>query len=303
MVKKLIIVLLLVVGGAAQAHAALEDYFVSTRWLADNLGKVRVVDVRKAAGYLFGHIPGAVNVERSEFLSTRNGTKSLVPTADEFVALMSRLGITADTPVVAYTSDSGSYSARFVWTLRFHGHEKAYVLDGGYDKWKKEGRNTEMMSADQPPATKYVLNHAPDIRAEEDYVLTRLDHPDTLVWDTRRTSEYQGTEVRAARGGHIPGAIHLNWTELQTEVNGVRVLKSKKELLSLLADRGITPDKEILAHCQTGIRSSYATLVLLGLGYPRAKNYDGSWIEWAHNPDLPVVDPARVAGKIELPAR
>ncbi len=302
--KNWVLSLLLFFAMVPGAQAALGDYFVSTQWLADNLGKVRVVDVRKHASYLLGHIDGAVNVERKEFLSFRHGTKSLVPTREEFVDLMSRLGITADTPVVAYAADHDPYSARFVWTLRFHGHEKAYVLDGGYDKWAKEGRKTVLFSAEKPPRpVTYRLRHARDIRAEADYVLTRLGHPDTVVWDTRRESEYQGTEVRASRGGHIPGATHLNWIELQKEVDGVRVLKSEPELLALLAGHGITPDKEIVAHCQTGIRSSYATLVLLGLGYPRVKNYDGSWIEWANSEELPVVDPSKIAHRGETTDR
>ncbi len=293
--KKIALSILLSLGMLSSAQAALQDYFVSTDWLAGNQDKVRVVDVRNHASFLLGHIDGAVNAGRKQFLSRRNNTKSLVPTAEEFVALMNRLGISADTPVVAYAADHDPYAARFIWTLRFHGHEKAYVLDGGYDKWSQEGRKTALLSSIELPATDYRLNHSRDIRAEGDYVLTRLGHPETIIWDTRRTTEYKGSEIRANRGGHIPGATHLNWTELQKEVDGVKVLKSKTEILTLLAGYGITPDKEILAHCQTGIRSSYATLVLLGLGYPRAKNYDGSWIEWANNEELPIVNPNPVA--------
>ena len=102
------------------------------------------------------------------------------------------------------------------------------------------------------------------------------------------------------RGGHIPGATHLNWTQLQHEVDGVKVLKSETAIRQLLADYGITSDQAVIAHCQTGIRSSYATLVLQGLGYTEVKNYDGSWIEWANNATLPIIENAETPRQDEV---
>lgn len=275
------------------SHAALGDYFVSTQWLAENREQVVVVDVRKDPFYLLGHIAGAQHVARSEFLETRNQVKSLVPSAASFTKLLSQLGVTPETIVVAYAEDDNPYAARFVWTLRYHGHKNAFVLDGGYDKWAAEDRDTKLLSSAKPQPSQYVLAADAEYlqaRSGADYIYTRLENPGVLVWDTRRSAEFQGSEVRADRGGHIPGAVHLNWTDLQTEVNGVKVLKSADELRALLQANGLTSDKEIVAHCQTGIRSSYATLVLLGLGYEQVKNYDGSWIEWANNPTLPIIN-------------
>ncbi len=274
-------------------HAALGDYFVSTDWLATHREKVVVVDVRKAPFYLLGHIDGAHSVERSGFLQTRNQVKSLVPSAAAITELLSSLGVTPESTLVIYAEDDNPYAARLVWTLRYHGHKNSYVLDGGYDKWAAEDRDTSLLPSASPQPSHYVLTADADYlqaRAGADYVFTRLENPGVLVWDTRREAEHKGTEVRADRGGHIPGAVHLNWTDLQTEINGVKVLKSRDEIVALLQTYGFTPDKEIVAHCQTGIRSSYATLVLLGLGYERVKNYDGSWIEWANNPALPIIN-------------
>lgn len=275
------------------SHAALSDYFVSTDWLAANRDKVVVLDVRNTAVYLLGHIDAALSVERSRFLQTRHHVKSLVPTVAAMRELLSSLGVDKATTLVVYAEDDNPYAARFVWTLRYHGHQQAYVLDGGYEKWKAEKRTTSLLPtlAPRPSHYEFASNSGVfDARADADYVYTRLESSGTLVWDTRSDGEYAGTDIRADRGGHIPGAVHLNWTELQKEVNGIKVLKSEKEIKALLATKGLTPDKEIVPHCQTGIRSSFATLVLLGLGYERVKNYDGSWIEWANDSYLPIVN-------------
>lgn len=286
------ILLALLTVSVTTSHASLDNYFVSTEWLVDNRDQALVLDVRRAPLYWLGHIDGAQHVSRDQFLATRNAVESLVPDFADIAALLGNLGATQETPVVVYAEDNNPYAARLVWTLHYHGHTNAYVLDGGYQKWSKEGRATSRLSSAKAEPTTYKITKLSlyqDTRAEADYIRTRIDHPHTVIWDTRRTAEFVGTEVRANRGGHIPGAVHLDWTELQEDVDGVKVLRSRDAIISLLNERGLTPDREIVAHCQTGIRSSYATLVLMGLGYERTKNYDGSWIEWANNPTLPIV--------------
>lgn len=281
---------------AFPAAAAIEDYFVDTAWLAKNRQGIKVVDVRVAPLYFVGHIDEALHIDKAEFLSARGTLKNLVPTVAEFESLMNRFGITPETTVVAYAEADNPYAARFVWTLRYHGHDKAFMLDGGYEKWSKEKRPTAMLPTKVTATEGYRCRNARAIRAEADYILTRIGNPGVLIWDTRKKGEYEGSDVRADRGGHIPGALHFEWVNLQKEVDGVKVLKSEKEIRSLLAAAGITPDREIVAHCQSGIRSSYATLVLLGLGY-QVRNYDGSWIEWANNKDLPIEIPVRTVVK------
>ncbi len=286
-----LVTLLFVLPGTG--HAALGDYFVSTDWLESQREKTVVLDVRKAPFFLLGHIDGAHHVGRSAFLETRNQVKSLVPSAAAMRDLLSSLGVTPQTNLVVYAEDDNPYAARLVWTLRYHGHKNSFVLDGGYDKWAAEDRATSLLPTAKPQPSQYALSADADYlqaRAEADYLYTRLENPGVIIWDTRRETEHKGSEVRADRGGHIPGAVHLNWTDLQKEVNGIKVLKSRDEIVDLLHNYGLTAEKEIVAHCQTGIRSSYATLVLLGLGYERVKNYDGSWIEWANNLALPIIN-------------
>ncbi|MGE4546088.1 MAG: sulfurtransferase [Pedobacter sp.] len=298
--RKIVLVLLLgglgLIFSASSAFAELGDFFVTTDWLAKRRHQVKIVDVRVTPMYLLGHIEGALSIPKQQFLSTRGGVKSLVPTVSEFAFLMDRYGITPDTTVVAYAEDDNPYAARFIWTLRYHGHERSYVLDGGFNKWTKENGPTAFLPTQVVPTAGYHCQPGRDIRAETDYILTRLGNPGVMVWDTRSYKEFDGSDIRAERGGHIPGAVHLEWTNLQKEVDGVRVLKSEEEIRALLTAAGITPEQDIVAHCQTGIRSSYATLVLLGLGY-RVENYDGSWIEWANNKALPVNRTIRTASR------
>jgi len=298
--KTIAITTLLLLALPILAAAAIDDYFVQTDWLAANRSQVVVLDARQAPFYLLGHVEGAHSVPRTEFLDKRGGVKSLVPTTTDFEALMERFGITPDTTVITYAEHDNPYAARLAWTLRFHGHEKTLVLDGGYEKWSKEGHPTSLLPTTAAVPSIYRVISPGKARAEVDYVLTRLGNPGVLVWDTRTPEEYSGTKIRADRGGHIPGAIHLNWTELQHEVDGVKVLLPEPEIRALLTANGIDDGQEIIAHCQTGIRSSYATLVLQALDYQQVKNYDGSWIEWANNPDLPIVTGAETSHSDEI---
>ena len=301
--KKLIIALLisLIVPAATayNAQAAISDYFVDTSWLSSRLDEVIVVDVRIVPKYLLGHISGALHIDKKEFLSFRQGVKSLIPTAGEARSLFERYGITPGTTVVVYAEHSNPYSARLAWTLRYHGHEKVYVLDGGYEKWSREDLPTAILPTRAKKVEGHRITSSRDIRAEADQVLTRLSNSSTVIWDTRRKAEFEGTEIRADRGGHIPGAVHLHWLDLLEEKEGIKVLKSQEEIEELLVSYGITRDKAVIAHCQTGIRSAYATLVLLALDYPNARNYDGSWIEWANNKEFPVGETREAAVKVE----
>ncbi len=299
--KKLItLTILLLAGLPALASAGLGDYFVQTDWLAENRSKVVILDARQTPLFILGHIKGAHHLPRSGFLDKRDGVKSLVPTTTAFETLMQEFGITPETTVVTYAEDDNPYAARLAWTLRYHGHNKVLVLDGGYEKWSKEGHPTTLLPTAAAIPSNYRVSSPGNARAEADYVLTQLGNPSVVIWDTRTPEEYDGTKVRADRGGHIPGAIHLNWTNLQHEVDGVKVLKSESEIRELLTKHGITSGQEIIAHCQTGIRSSYATLVLQGLGYTEVKNYDGSWIEWANNATLPIIENAETPRQDEV---
>lgn len=263
------------------------ETFTTTDALAAGQQNVLIVDVRSAANYSAGHIPGAIRNTVSINSTTASATGSagtLGLTQAEFVTLANTLGITPSTKVVAYDTDNSSSVGRFVWTLLRYGHKNVAILDGGYQKWVAEKRPTTT-TATLPTANtvSYVVASVADIDVSADYVLSKINTPGYVIWDSRSVLEYIGYDLRTnPRGGHIPYAVSLDWTNLQTQdANGVSVLKSSAEILELLKEHGITPDKEIIIYCQAGVRSSYSSDTLLGLGFTKVKNYTGSWGEWS----------------------
>jgi thiosulfate/3-mercaptopyruvate sulfurtransferase len=235
-----------------------------------------------------GHIEGALNLPISDFIVERGGTPGMVPTAMQFEALMQRLGISPDDSIVAYAEHDSPFAARFVWTMIYYGHARALVLDGGWEKWTFEQRPVSQQATAIAQPVSYQVSTPERHYAGKDYLVSQLGNPTVIIWDARTDQEYDGSRVRAERGGHIPGARHLNWTALQHEERGIRVLRDEAELRKLLAGHGIIDEREVIVHCQTGVRSAYASLVLLGLGYDKVRNYDGSWIEWANDPAMPI---------------
>lgn len=267
-----------------------ERFLVDVGWLRAHYDapQLRLIDARSAGEYAQGHLPGAANVDVSA-ISTQNTDPEGV---DDFnrrqVAALRAAGIGADSRVVAYDSHSGSSAARAVWVLDYYGHERAHLLDGGLSAWVADGGE---ITTERPqfPEGNFEARPRPEALATYRDILDRLDHPDTVVLDTRRRSEYLGSEVRAARGGTIPGAIHLEWLNHLDEEGALR---DAAALRDLFAQHGITPDKEVIPFCGGGYRSAHAYLVLTMLGYPRVRNYLGSWGEWGNRSELPVEVPS-----------
>jgi thiosulfate/3-mercaptopyruvate sulfurtransferase len=265
---------------------------VSTEWLQAHLDDRRVLVIEASvekATCDAAHIPGArwVDVHRELLFGGDDSSGHPVP-AEEFAALMGRLGVSAETTVVWYGDRHSSLAIRGFWTMQFYRHAGAnHVLDGGHERWIAEGR---AMTADVPVVTpaRYPVPERVDAsgRATLDEVRGAIGQPETVVLDVRSRDEYTGANKRAARGGHIPGAVHIEWTDATDAPN---VLKSANELRALYASRGVTPEKEIIAHCQLGIRSAHTWFVLKHvLGYPNVRSYDGSWQEWGNRDDTPI---------------
>lgn len=249
-----------------------------------NVPGLVVVDLTSAERYAAGHIPGARFVAPARTQLGKPPAPGLLPSLDSLNALFAELGHGPDVTYVVYDDEGGGWAGRFIWLLDVIGHSRYHYLNGGLLAWQAEGRE---LSTDVPlPAQGQVsltLDEGPT--ATLDYLRSRLGAADLAIWDARGPLEYSGQKVVAARGGHIPGAVNFEWT---AGMDATRALRMRQDLAQVLERLGITPDKEIITHCQTHHRSGFTYLAAKALGYPRVKAYAGSWGEWGNHPDTPV---------------
>lgn len=257
--------------------------------LAGRLGEARllVIDLGKTQVYQQAHVPGAIHLDPLQLKRNSAPAPGLLPDAEVLAELFGSIGLTPETHVVACDDEGGGWAGRLLWVLESIGHLHYSWLNGGIHAWLAEGLPTE--SGSQPcSTTDYPL---PTINPHTDITLAelraRLDDPLLAIWDARSEEEYAGVRAYAQKGGHIPGAIHYEWTEPMDRSRHLRI-RPLDQVRAELTRRGLTADKEIITHCQTHHRSSYSWLVgrLLGLNI---RAYAGSWSEWGNHPDTPVV--------------
>jgi len=252
--------------------------------IADN--SVKVIDARAVARYDQSHIPGAVNIPVSDLDGVReDGVLTMNSDAEEFAAVMGSQGISDDDYVVIYDEAGGSHSARVAWMLMHFGHPNVALLNGGWDAWEGETEDTA------PQVTPAVFTAKDDgkLIISIDDVKAALDNPEFVILDSRPPAEYTGEAIMsgAGRGGHIPGAVHIEWVD-NMDPDRIFILKNAEELKKMYEAEGVTPDKTIIAYCHASYRSSLSAFVLKELmGYPNVLQYEGSWLEWS-NTDAPV---------------
>lgn len=274
------------VAWAAAAEYARPDLLAETEWLGQHLDDpaVRVVDMRSKEAYRKGHIPGSVNLGWEALKNADNEVYVIPP--EKFANVMGQLGISNDTTVVGYDDQGGLAPARLWWVLDYYGHAKAKVLNGGWNKWSKEKRPVTVEVPTPQPAQFNVQGEAQKICLVEE-LLVEMKRPNVVIVDARSPAEYSGFDVRAKRGGHIPGSINIDWVRNVTN-DQLKTFKPAPELRKMYEAAGATPDKDIIVHCQTGVRAAHTLFTLTLLGYNQLRNYDGSWQEWGNRSDLPI---------------
>jgi thiosulfate/3-mercaptopyruvate sulfurtransferase len=249
---------------------------------------VRILDAADGPTYARAHIPGAVNVFYLAVANLEARKKNGYPVSpQEAEKIFGGAGIDEKTQVIVYDGGEGPFASGLWFVLEFFGHKNVKVLNGGFRKWVKEGR---AVTQDEPKAEKkkFVARPNTDTVVTLDWMKKNLRNQDLLILDARSFREYIGEDLRpgASRGGHIPGAIHFEWTRVADKV---ATFKPGDQLKKALEQRGITKEKEVVAYCHTGIgRASDLALALKLIGYDKARLYTGSWEEWSSDPRLPI---------------
>ncbi len=246
-----------------------------------------IVDVGDTDAYQLERIPGAVHVDYLNLVSGQPPASGQLPSVEVLQDTLSTIGLTGEQHVVAYDAEGNGRASRLLWTLDVLGHSGSSLLNGGFTAWKNEGYPIERSAPRPIERSNYIVHLNGRSQADKNYVLMNLGESDVGFLDARSPMEFQGFDVRSLRGGHIPGARNVNWLDTIDRARNNR-FKSNEELLQMLAEQGLTPDKEIITYCQTHHRSSHSYAMLKSLGFDRIRGYAGSWSEWGNSQDTPI---------------
>jgi thiosulfate/3-mercaptopyruvate sulfurtransferase len=242
-----------------------------------------VVDVRPAALFWQGHIPGAVNIPVEHTFNSQP-PRYRVGSLQSIESLFGQAGIDNHSDVLLYDDGSFVDAGRMFWIFEVYGHRRAAILNGGLPAWKKQG-NAVVLQSEIPKAKSFVANIQPERLATKLDTLLAIKDGNKILLDARAGEEYAGKVSKAKRFGHIPNAINFPVTHNLVQVNGVTKLRPQVELEAIYAS--LDQDKPVITYCNRGKASSFSYFVLRYLGRD-VSHYDGSWLEWANDPVLPI---------------
>jgi thiosulfate/3-mercaptopyruvate sulfurtransferase len=282
----------------ATAEQAGTKALVSTQWVADHLGdpNVRLVEVDvDTTAYEQGHIRNAVGWNWQTQLSDR--VRRDIPSKEEWEKLLAGSGIGNNTKIVFYGDNNNWFAAFAYWVAKIYGHQDAALMDGGRKKWELEGRELVQDAPRVQPTTYTAKDPDWSLRAYQQQVREYINAPGKAMVDVRSPAEFSGEVLAppglpetAQRAGHIPSAANVPWAQAANEDG---TFKSREELQALYGGKGVTADKQVVAYCRIGERSSHTWFALHEiLGYPDVRNYDGSWTEWGSVIGAPIDNPS-----------
>jgi thiosulfate/3-mercaptopyruvate sulfurtransferase len=265
-----------------------EDLLVDAAWLAARAGDGLVlIDTRPAVDFWQGHLEGARHFDPFPFHHSDTGEPAMREFRGQLEWIFSALGIRSDEAVVFYENDSGMRATRGAWALAYMGHRDARILDGGL----KHAGGLRLVTSVTPSAPTNFKGEPQETEiASHSYIRERIRAPGVQIFDVRTDEEYYGERVRARHTGAIPNAVHRDW--VQNLGNDGR-FKPANQLRAEFEALGLKAENEIVPYCQGGYRSANAYFALRLAGYPRVRNYLGSWAEWGNRDDLPIDHPRR----------
>ncbi|MGD0289878.1 MAG: sulfurtransferase [Candidatus Binataceae bacterium] len=268
---------------------ATANILVDARWLAEHRGDpgLILVDTRAPADYWTGHLEGARHFDPFPFHHSDTAEGPLRDFRGQLEWIFSALGVTAGATVLFYENDSGMRATRAAWALDYMGHAEWRILDGGL---KCAGAPNLVTTSIPNAQSNFKGTAREDLIASRGYVVARLGQPGVQIFDVRSDEEYFGERVRAKHAGAIPGSIHRDWTH-HLAADGR--FKPPAQLHQEFEGLGLDSQNEIIPYCQGGYRSANAYVALRIAGYPRVRNYLGSWGEWGNRDDLPIEHPRR----------
>ncbi|MBI5378784.1 MAG: sulfurtransferase [Nitrospirae bacterium] len=287
---------LLLAGWASVAFAA-GKVLVDTAYVQKNKDKAVLLDARDEGAFAKGHIPGAINLGGKGAAVVLRDVDARVLPAKKLEKILSDAGIARGGEIIVYGAKGDTGPSVAFWILEYLGADKVKLYNGGIDDWVA-AKLPLSAEAKKLPAAKFEAKVRADRIATTDYVKKNLKNKNVQLVDARTAKEHSGDDIRALRGGHIPGSIPIPYESAWIDPEAAKKLaegkvrdrhgmglKDEKGLKDLY--KGLDPKKEVVAYCQTGTRSTQTYAVLRDMGFEKVRNYDDSWIVWGSNLDLP----------------